>query len=140
MNFKPWIRVNEIGPNNAFGGTLGRKAHGSTKTILKKTKQLFRGIQATIKADNWPTPNYSTLVSDPTFLFIITPPFSGSTALAQVLNSERSVIGAALRSHEELLQFFGYTSDWEKDLEQGGAANLRRVAVTTEPRPEVREN
>ena len=336
MNFKPWIRVNEIGPNNAFGDTLGRKAHGSTKTILKKTKQLVRGIQATIKADNWPTPNYSTLVSDPTFLFIITPPFSGSTALAQVLNSayhstlihkrgegqwlvpgmcqadrwnpdkyvdwksvkavwssrirfieehvgkvsvvieksppnlvradrlletfpkhkivafnrnpyatcasilyrahdgknkskserleiirelaaawafrsmwlkkqidryspihftyekfcndpaaavkritdhfpeligidttraikvkdyrlqgisnqnerqtgnlcalERSVIGAALKPHEELLQFFGYTSEWERELEQGGAGNLRRIAVETDLRPEVREN
>ena len=336
MNFKPWLRVNKIGPNSAFGDTLGRKAQGSTRTMIKKTKQLVRGIQATVKTDNWPTPDYLPLVSEPTFLFIITPPFSGSTALAQVLNSahhstliqkrgegqwlvpgmcqadrwnpdkyidwksvkavwssrirfieehvgkvsvvieksppnlvrvdrlletfpkhkivafnrnpyascasmlyrvhdgknksrderlaivreiaaawtfrsawlkkqidtyspihftyenfcndpeaavkritdhfseligidikraikvkdyrlqgisnqnerqignlsqcERSVIGAALRPHEELLRFFGYTSVWEKDLEQGGAANLRRVAIQTEPRPEVREN
>ena len=69
MNFKPWIRVNEIGPSNAFGDTRWRKAHGSTKTMLKKTKQLVRGIQASIKADNWPTPNYSTLVSEPYFSF-----------------------------------------------------------------------
>ncbi|MGZ8435217.1 MAG: sulfotransferase family protein [Candidatus Binatia bacterium] len=87
MNFRPGIRVNEIGTNYAFGDTVGRKAHGSTKAIIKKTKQLVRVIQSTIKVDNWPTPTDSPLVSDPTFIFIITPPYSGSTALAQVLNS-----------------------------------------------------
>lgn len=330
------MRGNEIGTNNAFGDTVGRRAHGSTKTIIKKTKQLVRVIQSTIKVNHWPTPTDVPLVSEPTFLFIITPPFSGSTALAQVLNSahrstliqkrgegqwlvpgmcqadrwnpdkyidwksvkavwssrirfieehvgrvnvvieksppnlvrtdrlletfpkhkivafnrnpyascasilyrvhngreiskderieiirklaaawafrsewlkkqidtyspihftyenfcndtegmvkritdhvpeligidttraikvkdyqlqgisnqnerqignlsesERAVIGEALSPHEDLLQFFGYTSEWEKDLEQGGVANLRRVEVNTEPRPEVREN
>ena len=87
MNFKPGTRVNEIGTNNGFGDTAGRKAHGSTKTIIKKAKRLIRVIQSTIKVDNWPTPTHLPLVSEPTFLFIITPPYSGSTALTQVLNS-----------------------------------------------------
>jgi len=35
----------------------------------------------------WPKPDASKLRSDPIFLFLLTPPFSGSTALSRVLNS-----------------------------------------------------
>jgi len=42
----------------------------------------------------------------------------------QVMNlseQEKCVIGEELSGHEELLQFFGYTSAWQKSLEEGGA-------------------
>ncbi|MEM8637503.1 MAG: sulfotransferase [Cyanobacteria bacterium P01_G01_bin.54] len=35
----------------------------------------------------WPQPDYATLKHEPSFLFILTPPYSGSTALAKVLNT-----------------------------------------------------
>jgi hypothetical protein len=35
----------------------------------------------------WPIPKYSPLEHEPCFLFILAPPYSGCTALAQVLNS-----------------------------------------------------
>jgi len=35
----------------------------------------------------WPRPDASKLRSDPVFVFLLTPPFSGSTALSRVLNS-----------------------------------------------------
>jgi len=42
----------------------------------------------------------------------------------QVMNlseQEKRVIGEELSDHEELLQFFGYTSVWQKGIEEGGA-------------------
>jgi len=38
--------------------------------------------------NTWPRPNYNE-ADQPHFLFIITPPYSGSTALAQILNSSQ---------------------------------------------------
>lgn len=37
--------------------------------------------------DPWPRPNYKPLAHDPVFLFILTPPYSGSTLLARILNT-----------------------------------------------------
>ena len=54
----------------------------STKRFIKKNLQPFKG-----KSSIWPKPRYSCNISDYHFLFILTPPYSGSTALAQVLNS-----------------------------------------------------
>jgi len=41
--------------------------------------------------------------------------------VARLSEQERCVIGQELSGHEELLQFFGYTSAWQKSLEEGGA-------------------
>lgn len=38
----------------------------------------------------WPRPTHSAIENEPTFLFVLTPPYSGSTVLAKVLNSGRN--------------------------------------------------
>lgn len=61
---------------------------------VSRTKRIWRAAKAGLGAGiehfqadhDWPRPT-SELDSEPTFLFIVTPPYSGSTALAQVLNS-----------------------------------------------------
>jgi len=52
--------------------------------LLKMFPALKNGVD-----NDWPRP-HCTLDFEPRFLFIITPPYSGSTALAQVLNSARA--------------------------------------------------
>lgn len=47
---------------------------------IKKLKDFFF-------PPDWPTPKLSQLDYEPRFLFVLTPPYSGSTALSKVLNS-----------------------------------------------------
>lgn len=55
--------------------------------IIKKLWRAARAGAEHFKADQrWPRPRVK-LKSEPHFLFIVTPPYSGSTALAQTLNS-----------------------------------------------------
>ncbi|HET7625136.1 MAG TPA: sulfotransferase [Verrucomicrobiae bacterium] len=55
--------------------------------IIQKARRRFVEKMQALMADDWPKPQYPPLLEDPVFLFILTPPHSGSTALAQVLNS-----------------------------------------------------
>lgn len=47
-----------------------------------------------------------------------------SRQVSKLSAREREAIGLTLQKHEELLNFFGYTSDWKVDIEQGGAGNV----------------
>ena len=58
--------------------------------FLKFSKMFQRALcplRNAPRSNDWPKPEGEPLLSDPLFLFIFTPPHSGSTALAQVLNS-----------------------------------------------------
>ncbi len=57
--------------------------------ITKTASFLLRGIEFYFQ-EKWPHPKHSPVQHEPTFLFIFTPPYSGSTALAKVLNSAPS--------------------------------------------------
>lgn len=48
---------------------------------------MMSAARAASDNDIWPTPKYSAIEHEPCFLFILAPPYSGCTALAQVLNS-----------------------------------------------------
>lgn len=50
-------------------------------------RRAFGKARTLIAPEEWPKPQAPTLLGEPTFLFILTPPHSGSTALAQALNS-----------------------------------------------------
>ena len=54
---------------------------------MKRTPKFLSGIKKVNDSfDKWPVPEHG-IKEEPFFLFIITPPRSGSTALAQILNS-----------------------------------------------------
>ena len=59
--------------------------------MLFNTKRIVKAFIRTAKQEiiMWPTPEYFCNDRDYFFLFILTPPYSGSTALAQVLNSAK---------------------------------------------------
>jgi hypothetical protein len=58
--------------------------------MIAKTKSLLRRIRNDYYPPEWPQPCHSPLENEPTFLFLFTPPHSGSTALAKMLNSASS--------------------------------------------------
>jgi hypothetical protein len=55
--------------------------------MLSKAIAILRKINRRLYPPEWPYPPYFPLQKEPQFVFIFTPPYSGSTALAKVLNS-----------------------------------------------------
>lgn len=58
--------------------------------MTSKTKSFVRKIQRDDTPEEWPHPFCPQVEHEPTFLFVFTPPNSGSTALAKILNSAHS--------------------------------------------------
>lgn len=58
--------------------------------MSRKKKSLLRIVKRHYLPEEWPRPGYSKIEHEPTFLFLFTPPYSGSTALAKILNSAHS--------------------------------------------------
>jgi hypothetical protein len=55
--------------------------------MIAKAKSLMRKIGNHNYPPEWPQIHFAPLAKEPTFLFLFTPPYSGSTALAKILNS-----------------------------------------------------
>jgi len=63
----------------------------------------------------WPIPNYKNN-NEPHFLFIITPPYSGSTALAKFLNTSKQISLFGLKGEGQwLIPGLCEKNRWEKD-------------------------
>ncbi|MBN2161948.1 MAG: sulfotransferase [Pontiellaceae bacterium] len=62
------------------------------KNLRRMVGRLRRVNRDAIFHHEWPRPEYDRPLSDPLFLFILTPPYSGSTALAQVLNTSPGAV------------------------------------------------
>jgi hypothetical protein len=62
---------------------------GSIQKMGLGIKSLYRAFFANDSSRKWPCPGHN-IEKEPHFLFIITPPYSGSTAFAQILNSSHS--------------------------------------------------
>jgi hypothetical protein len=75
-------------------GWLNHAEEGILPIPLEKVKRVVRQLWPHQRSrldvsplDLWPKPQASQISSDPRYLFIFTPPYSGSTALAKILNS-----------------------------------------------------
>ncbi|EPJ44064.1 MAG: hypothetical protein OFPI_40710 [Osedax symbiont Rs2] len=74
--------------------------------IVKRLKELF---------DLWPEPNFDKEI-EPHFLFIITPPYSGSTAIAKFLNtSKRTTILQKRAEGQWLIPGMCQDDRWKSD-------------------------
>ena len=86
--------------------------------MLSKTKSLVRKIQKHYFPQDWPRPDYSKLEHEPTFLFVFTPPYSGSTALVRILNSAHaSMTLQHMGEGEWLVPGLNNTGRWEPTKE-----------------------
>lgn len=58
--------------------------------MAQKITNILQRIYRVCFPEEWPRPVYSTKENEPIFIFIFTPPYSGSTVLAKILNSSSS--------------------------------------------------
>lgn len=79
--------------SHKMGKLLLGRSHKAIR-LARAARRLSEGVMNRVCRDRvWPRPRHALDPRDKLFLFVLTPPFSGSTALAKVLSSAK---GAAL--------------------------------------------